>query len=257
MRERADASAARLDVQKTRETRFEARRQMEDRLMRALRLSRRPVAITLLPSAPDGVAPVHGSVPAGCSFWRMAAEGRTFWTSPSDHRHCALGAFTHGLARLAGRDVDEEIPSSLLLCAGHLPPRSAAIPRAPSEPGGVLYAPLGMSPVSPDVVVVSGRYGDIALLREAALRVGVPVHEGDLDGTPCIALARCLIAREVCIMTSTANRIYAGLDRDEVSAIFPGRDVDGLADAATSSRSAHERLAAHHRTRLERHGPAE
>jgi hypothetical protein len=47
------------------------------------------------------------------------------------------------------------------------------IPRVAVTPGAVVYAPLGVTPVDPDVVLVARRPGRRALY-EAALRAGVP-----------------------------------------------------------------------------------
>jgi uncharacterized protein (DUF169 family) len=41
------------------------------------------------------------------------------------------------------------------------------IPRLPETPAGVVYAPLGETPVEPDVVLVAGQPGRLMLLFEA------------------------------------------------------------------------------------------
>jgi len=37
---------------------------------------------------PAGVPNFTGTEPSGCSFWRLAASGRTFYTVPGDHYNC-------------------------------------------------------------------------------------------------------------------------------------------------------------------------
>ncbi len=44
--------------------------------------------------------------------------------------------------------------------------------RLPQTPGVVIYAPLGETPVDPDVALFVGRPGRLMLLQEAALRAG-------------------------------------------------------------------------------------
>jgi uncharacterized protein (DUF169 family) len=68
---------------------------LEARFANAVKLERRPVAVAYLERAPDGVTKFDGTEPSGCSFWRLAAEGRTFYTVPEDHFNCAVGAYTH------------------------------------------------------------------------------------------------------------------------------------------------------------------
>src|SRR5262249_49934705 len=70
---------------------------VEQRLVDALSLTRRPVAVAFRAEPPAGVAQFSGSEPSGCSFWRLAAEGRAFYTVPSDHYNCAIGSYTHNI----------------------------------------------------------------------------------------------------------------------------------------------------------------
>ena len=72
-------------------------RQLEERFFMNLRLERRPVAITSMGVTPRNVLKFSGTVPSGCTFWRLASEGRTFYTVPSDHYNCAIGAHTHNI----------------------------------------------------------------------------------------------------------------------------------------------------------------
>jgi len=60
-------------------------RQLEERFFMNLRLERRPVAITSMGVTPRNVLKFSGTVPSGCTFWRLASEGRTFYTVASDH----------------------------------------------------------------------------------------------------------------------------------------------------------------------------
>jgi len=56
-------------------------RGMERRLTEILGLQRRPVAVTFRDTPPAGVRKFTGTEPSGCSFWRISAGGRTFYTS--------------------------------------------------------------------------------------------------------------------------------------------------------------------------------
>jgi hypothetical protein len=65
---------------------------MERELTAAFELRRRPIAIAFQDAPPAGIAKFAGTVPSGCSFWKIAAEGRPFYTVPSDHYNCAWAA---------------------------------------------------------------------------------------------------------------------------------------------------------------------
>ena len=62
----------------------------------ALGLMAPPIAVAFLQSPPAGISPYTGPpLPAGCAFWAQAQEGNSFYTKPSDHYGCAIGAYTH------------------------------------------------------------------------------------------------------------------------------------------------------------------
>ena len=64
-------------------------------LQALLELRLRPVAIAFRESAPANMQRIETPAPAGCGYWRLAAEGRTFYTEAPDHYTCPVGAHTH------------------------------------------------------------------------------------------------------------------------------------------------------------------
>src|SRR5881296_2793025 len=147
---------------------------MERQLSEILGLQRRPVAVAFRDTPPTGVAKFAGTEPSGCSFWRVAAGGRTFYTVPSDHYNCAIGSHTHRIPLPPERAEELDRTLALMTGIGYLGMEEIpGIPRLPETPGVVIYAPLGDTPVDPDVVLVAGRPGQLMLLLEAALRGGV------------------------------------------------------------------------------------
>ena len=72
-------------------------RALERQLSLELGLTRRAVAIAFADSPPAGVPKFSGSVPSGCSFWRLASDGRVFCTVPDDHYNCSIGSYTHNM----------------------------------------------------------------------------------------------------------------------------------------------------------------
>src|SRR4029450_9595170 len=144
------------------------------RLHDTLGLQRRPVAVTFRETPPMGVAKFAGTEPSGCSFWRVAAGGRTFYTVPSDHYDCAIGSHTHNIPLPPERAKELDETLSFMTGVGYVRMEEVpGIPRLPQTPGVVIYAPLADTPVDPDVVLVAGRPGQLMLLLEAALRAGV------------------------------------------------------------------------------------
>src|SRR6266478_4828804 len=73
------------------------------KLSELLGLRAAPVAVAFRAAAPAGVGRVEQAGPAGCAYWRWAAEGRIFYTEAADHYNCPVGAYTHGVALPAER----------------------------------------------------------------------------------------------------------------------------------------------------------
>src|SRR5438132_914809 len=67
------------------------------KMVDALGLKTPPIAITFRSSAPADLPHVAKAGPSGCSYWKRAAEGETFFTEAADHYNCPVGAYTHGV----------------------------------------------------------------------------------------------------------------------------------------------------------------
>jgi len=84
---------------------------IEKRIAIAVSLPRHPVAVSFLDSIPANVEKFQGTEPSGCSYWRLAAEGRVFYTVPENHFNCAVGAYTHNIALSPEREKKLSKPS--------------------------------------------------------------------------------------------------------------------------------------------------
>jgi len=67
----------------------------------------RPVAVALLDAEPAGVKKFEGPRPSGCSCWRLAAEGRTFYTIPEMQYGAMASLGCIGNRVYTGLDEDE------------------------------------------------------------------------------------------------------------------------------------------------------
>ena len=100
-----------------------------------LKLTRRPVAMTFLDREPAGIEAFKGTEPSGCSFWRLASEGRSFYTVPSDHFNCAVGSYTHNIALSPERVIETEQTLQMMFGVGYIRPEDVpGIPRLESRP---------------------------------------------------------------------------------------------------------------------------
>ena len=225
-------------------------RTVERQLTGALGLQRRPVAVAFRPAPPPGVPKFSGTEPSGCSFWRLAAAERTFYTVPADHHNCPIGSYTHNIPLPPERAA--ELPQTLGLMTelGYLKMEEVpGIPRLPETPGVVVYAPLAESPVDPDVVLVAGRPGRVMLLQEAALRAGIAAPAPLLGRPTCMALPASIAQGVIASTGCVGNRVYTGLGEDELYVMIPGKDVARVAAEAQTITSANLKLSDYHRER--------
>ena len=225
-------------------------RSVEQRLSETLRLQRRPVAVIFRETPPAGVPKFTGTEPSGCSFWRLAAGGRTFYTVPSDHYNCAIGSHTHNIPLPPERAQELEQTLSFMTGIGYI--RMEEIPgiaRLPQTAGVVIYAPLGDTPMDPDVALFAGRPGRLMLLQEAALRAGVGAPVPFLGRPTCMALPAALAYGVVASTGCIGNRVYTDLDEDELYVAVPGKDLAKVADEVQTIAAANAKLSEYHHGR--------
>ena len=223
---------------------------IERAIAHAFNLARRPIAIAFTNSPPAGVNKFDGTEPSSCSFWRLAAEGRTFYTVPADHYNCAVGSHTHhiDLPKERAGELDQTVTFMTQL---HYI-RMEEIPgfaRLPKTPGAIVYAPLSDTPVDPDVVLFLGKPARISLLLEAATRAGASAKTPFLGRPTCSALAATLAEGTVVSSACIGNRVYTDLGDDELYATIRGKDLDRVAAEAQTIADANQQLSDYHRAR--------
>ena len=225
-------------------------RELEDGFVLPLDLRRRPVAVAFRKTPPHGVPKFTGVEPSGCSVWRIAAEGRTFYTVPGDHYNCPVGGYTHNIALPESRAAELDQTLQLMTGTGYI--RTEDIPgifRLPSTPAVVIYAPLGDTPVDPDVVLFAGQPASVMLLEEAAMRAGVAAQVPMLGRPTCMAIPAALAQGTVASCGCIGNRTYTGLGDDEMYVAVRGKDLERMAEVFATIVVANFKLADYHRQR--------
>jgi uncharacterized protein (DUF169 family) len=228
-------------------------RNMERQLSENLRLESRPIAIAFRDTPPPGVAKFSGTAPSGCSFWRLAAEGRTFYTVPSDHYNCAIGSYTHNISLPPERAQELDQTLGFMTSIGYVRMEEVpGIPRLPKTPAAIIYAPLGDTPLDPDVVLFMGRPGRVMLLQEAAIRAGVSSQLNALARPTCMMLPAALAMGMVASTGCVGNRVYTDLDDGELYVAIPGKDLGRVAEQAQTIGAANAKLLDYHRDRRQK-----
>lgn len=215
----------------------------------SLHLTRRPVAIAFRDSAPDGVGRLQGTQPSGCSFWSLAATGAVFYTEPADHYNCPIGSYTHNIPLPPDREHELMDTLGLMGQLGYIRMEEVeSVPRLPMTPAVTVYAPLGDTPVDPDVVVVSGKPGGLMLLHETGLRLG-RVSLPMLGRPTCMAVPAALSHGMASSLGCVGNRVYTGITEDEFYTMLNGADLAPLTREIATITEANAALADYHRER--------
>jgi uncharacterized protein (DUF169 family) len=218
-------------------------KELEQRFSAAVKLAKRPVAVAFLDAAPAGVEKFYGTEPSGCSFWRLAAEGRVFYTVPENHFNCAVGAHTHNITLSPEREKESEQTLKMMFDLGYVKPEEVPqIPRLSKVPVAIVYSPLGEVPVAPDAVLFACKPSAAMLLNEAANRAGVANGAPALGRPTCMALPASLQHGAILSLGCIGNRIYTGLGEDEMYFVLRGNDLTAVADALGTITSANVTL---------------
>jgi uncharacterized protein (DUF169 family) len=223
---------------------------IEKTLLDVLHLRQRPVAIAFRDAAPEGLSLFTGAEPSGCSFWRLAAEGQTFYTRPADHYNCPIGSYTHNVPLPAERAGELEQTLKLMTGIGYVKMEEVpGIPRLERSPDAIIYAPLGDAPVEPDVVLVAGRPGNLMIFCEAATRAGVELHGGLMGRPTCMAVPAAIGQGMVASLGCIGNRVYTDLPADELYVVVRGKQLAAITEQLKTIADANRTLSDYHEGR--------
>jgi uncharacterized protein (DUF169 family) len=223
---------------------------LESTLNTELELTRRPVAVSFLDTPPVGVEKFVGTEPSGCSYWRLAGNGRRFYTVPSDHYNCPIGSHTHSIALPQERQKELGDTLQFMSEIGYIRMEEVGkIPTLSKAPNVVAYSPLGEASMAPDVVVLVGKPGKIMLLMEAATRAGVTTQFPVFGRPTCMTLPAAMQSGVVGSSGCIGNRVYTEIGDDELYVAIRGNDLERVVGELETIINANRDLREYHRTR--------
>jgi uncharacterized protein (DUF169 family) len=192
------------------------------------------------------------AAPSGCTYWKWAAEGQSFYTEASDHYNCPIGAYTHGVDLPPDQAKELEGVVGKMIGLGYL--RQEEIPAIPRRQGDfhfAVYAPLAQTHGEPDVVLVRGNAKQIMLLAEAAQAAGIGAESGLMGRPTCAAIPEAMrTQRAVASLGCIGNRVYTGLADDELYFALPGKHVGTVVAKLATIINANRELEKYHRARV-------
>ena len=224
---------------------------MSVQIQQLLDLKTPPVAVTFHDAPPDNIPHAEKVEASGCTYWRRAAEGKTFYTEAADHYNCPIGCYTHNVALPDTQMKELERTLGLMGELGYIAMEEVpSIPRRETPFNSAVYAPLADAPNTPDVVIISGTSRQMMLLMEAATAAGIGTENGVM-GRPTCAVVPAVIQsrRSVSSLGCIGNRVYTALSDDDFYFAFPGKHVDVLGEKLETIVNANRALEAYHQQR--------
>jgi uncharacterized protein (DUF169 family) len=222
-----------------------------------LGLRKTPVALAFQASPPAGISRVDAAGPSGCTYWKYATEGRTFYTEAADHYNCPVGAYTHGVDLPPERAHELTDVLGTMFSLGYL--RQEEVPGVPRREGAfgvAVYAPLAAAPFEPDVVLVRGNARQMMLLTEAARAAGVAPTTGPMGRPTCAAIPEAMRSQAgAASLGCIGNRVYTGLADDELYFVLPGKHAAAVVEKLVTIVNANQALESYHRQRLQACAP--
>jgi uncharacterized protein (DUF169 family) len=216
-----------------------------------LKLRAVPVSLTFRASPPADVPRIPSAGPSACTYWKLAAQGQTFYTEAADHYHCPIGAYTHGIELPPAQAKELEGVVGMMMRLGYL--RQEEIPgiaRRPEAFGVALYAPLAETAWEPDVIVVCGNAKQVMLLAEAAQAARVGSESGLMGRPTCAAVPEVLrTGRSAASLGCVGNRVYTSLADDELYFALPGKQLFLVVEKLAAIVLANQELENYHRAR--------
>ncbi len=223
-----------------------------ERLISLLHLRSSPVALAFRSKAPAGIPRIAAPAASGCTYWKLAAEGATFYTESADHLGCPIGAHTHGIAMPA--EKKEELEGLVRIMVGLEYLRMEEIPQIPQRKQPfdfAVYAPLGDALFSPDTVLVRGNAKSVMLLAEAAAAAGVPHNAGVMGRPTCAMVPVSAEAKQAGVSVGCiGNRVYTGLADGELYFAIPGAQLAAVVEKLEVIVQANITLETFHRGRM-------
>jgi uncharacterized protein (DUF169 family) len=213
-----------------------------------------PIGVSFRATAPAGVPRAAKAEPSGCTYWKLAADGQTFYTEAADHHNCPIGAYTHGVDLPAAQLQELRGVIGTMVELGYLRSEEVAgIPRRHDVFGVAVYAPLANGAngtEAPDVVMVRGNAKQLMLLEEAAGAAGVGGNASLMGRPTCAAIPAAVESqRGVPSLGCIGNRVYTELADDELYYALPGKHLGAVVEKLATIVKANQELEKYHRAR--------
>jgi uncharacterized protein (DUF169 family) len=226
---------------------------MSEQLQELLELDTAPIAVTFHESQPNDVSRVDKVEASGCTYWKRASEGKTFYTEASDHYNCPIGCYTHNVELPDEQMKELENTLGLMGELGYISMDEVpGIPTRDETFQNAVYSPLADVVGIPDVVLVSGTPKQMMLLTEAATAAGIGNENGVMGRPTCAVIPAVMKSGQTASsLGCIGNRVYTALSDDDFYFAFQGKHTTTIVEKLETIINANNELEKYHQQRQE------
>lgn len=226
---------------------------MSEQLQDLLQLDTNPIAVTFHESQPNDVSRVDKVEASGCTYWKRASEGKTFYTEASDHYNCPIGCYTHNVPLTEEQITELENTLGLMAELGYITwDEVPGIPKRSETFHHAVYSPLEDATGIPNVVLVSGTPKQMMLLAEAATAAGIGTENGIMGRPTCAVIPAVMDSgQSASSLGCIGNRVYTALSDDDFYFAFPGKHTTSIIENLEMIIHANSELEKYHQQRQE------
>ncbi|MEO2012085.1 MAG: DUF169 domain-containing protein [Pirellulaceae bacterium] len=221
------------------------------RIDELLGLRRAGVAVSFQETAPDGLPRIDAAAVAGCKYWKLAAEGHSFYTEASAHYGCPIGSHTHGIELPTENAQELESMLGTMVQLEYIDmDEVSGIPQLDQPFGVAIYTPLADAETEPDVVIISGNAKQMMLLGEAVHAAGLATDALAVGRPTCAAIPAVIQSGAAATnLGCIGNRVYSDLADDELYFALAGSQLASVVDKLITIIRANQELESFHTAR--------
>ena len=204
-----------------------------------------PVALKRVTTAPAGIRVMTEQLPSACAFWRKA-ETEVFYAGAEVHLGCPIGAMVMGFN--LPKEKGDELASLVkeMLSIFYIQEEEVAnIPKLKGSHRGILYGPLAIFPMEPELVLLWLTPAQAMILQEATGEITWSLGtEAGLFGRPaCAVLPKSLERNKPALsLGCTGMRTFTEIAEDRMLLAIPASALPALEDKLQKAVSANRRM---------------
>ena len=171
-----------------------------------------------------------------------------FYAAAEDHFNCPVGAMVMGLELPS--EVNQKLSEMVNLMCGECylsEDEAANIPTVRKKGDGILYGQLDIFPAEPDVILMWLIPHQAMIYNEALGNANWAGELMPVSGRPgCAALPRAMERHKAGLSLGCAGmRMFTNISDDELLAVVPGDQAEGLVEALERTVNANETVLAY------------